>query len=140
MSEDNPGAVNYVNKKREAKRPMTTEENRNDSKFSKRNQQSYNYRGISPDIPPGGSGGFNNNIFSEKLSKSNNKDMANQQKQTEKLNEMISNPVILENETDERLRYLLKYGKVKKFEQDFGAIFAELQQIPGVWIFYRKQE
>lgn len=44
----------------------------------------------------------------------------------------------LKTESDERLVYLLDYGKVIRSDHDFNAIFAELPQIPGVWIFYRK--
>ena len=41
-------------------------------------------------------------------------------------------------EKDERFRYLLKYGLIKRCMGDFDSIFAELPQIPGVWIFYRR--
>jgi hypothetical protein len=36
------------------------------------------------------------------------------------------------------IRYLLKYGNVKKIEKDNCVIYAELPQIPGTLVFYRK--
>jgi leucine-rich repeat-containing protein 49 len=45
---------------------------------------------------------------------------------------------LLGEEEDERFRYLLKYGIVRKLDNN-AAIFAELPQIPGVWVYYRKQ-
>ena len=44
-----------------------------------------------------------------------------------------------DNEKDVRLRYLLKHGKVTRCHDNYESIFAELPQIPGVWIFYRKE-
>ena len=41
-------------------------------------------------------------------------------------------------EQDERYCYLLKFGKVKKNIDNGSMIFAELSQIPGIWICYRK--
>jgi hypothetical protein len=35
-------------------------------------------------------------------------------------------------------RYLLKYGNVKKIEKNNSIIYAELPQIPGTLVFYRK--
>ena len=42
------------------------------------------------------------------------------------------------NEKDERYRYLLTHGTLKKVENQGSIIFAELPQIQGVWIFYRR--
>lgn len=42
------------------------------------------------------------------------------------------------NEEDERYRYLLKNGIVKRVEDEDKIIFAELPQIPGVLVVYRK--
>ena len=42
------------------------------------------------------------------------------------------------NEDDERYRYLLKHGIVKRVEDEDKIIFAELRQIPGVLVIYRK--
>ena len=36
------------------------------------------------------------------------------------------------------LRYLLKYGNVKRIEKNNSIIYAELPQIPGTLVFYRK--
>jgi len=41
-------------------------------------------------------------------------------------------------EDDERYRYLLKNGIVRRVEDDNKIIFAELPQIPGVLVVYRK--
>lgn len=41
-------------------------------------------------------------------------------------------------EKDQRLKYLLKYAKIISSQEDYSSVFAELPQIPGVWIFYRK--
>lgn len=41
-------------------------------------------------------------------------------------------------EDDERYRYLLKNGIVSRVEDDNKIIFAELPQIPGVLVVYRK--
>ena len=43
-----------------------------------------------------------------------------------------------QNEDDERYRYLLKHGIVRKVEEEDKIIFAELPQIPGVLVVYRK--
>jgi len=43
-----------------------------------------------------------------------------------------------QKEQDERYRYLLKFGKLKKSIENGNIIFAELGQIPGIWICYRK--
>jgi len=45
---------------------------------------------------------------------------------------------ILVEEEDERFRYLLKYGNVKRIEKNNSIIYAELPQIPGTLVFYRK--
>ena len=42
------------------------------------------------------------------------------------------------NEKDERYRYLLKYGIIRRIDQETKMIYAELPQIPGVWVIYRK--
>ena len=42
------------------------------------------------------------------------------------------------NEEDERYRYLLKHGIVRRVEDEDKVIFAELRQIPGVLVVYRK--
>lgn len=41
-------------------------------------------------------------------------------------------------EKDQRLKYLLKFAKIISHQDDYASVFAELPQIPGVWIFYRK--
>ena len=41
-------------------------------------------------------------------------------------------------EEDERYRYLLTNGIVRRVEEDNKIIFAELPQIPGVLVVYRK--
>ena len=38
----------------------------------------------------------------------------------------------------QRSRYLLKYGNVKRIEKNNAVIYAELPQIPGTLVFYRK--
>ena len=43
-----------------------------------------------------------------------------------------------DQEDDERYRYLLKHGIVRKVEDEDKIIFAELPQIPGVLVVYRK--
>jgi leucine-rich repeat-containing protein 49 len=43
-----------------------------------------------------------------------------------------------QNEEDERYRYLLKNGIVRRVEDEDKIIFAELPQIPGVLVVYRK--
>ena len=45
---------------------------------------------------------------------------------------------LAQNEDDERYRYLLKNGIVRRVEDDDKIIFAELKQIPGVLVVYRK--
>lgn len=42
------------------------------------------------------------------------------------------------HEKDERFRYLLKNGELKKVEKSGNIIFAELPQIPNVWVCYRR--
>ena len=42
------------------------------------------------------------------------------------------------SEEDERYRYLLKNGIVRRVEDEDKIIFAELPQIPGVLVVYRK--
>ena len=42
------------------------------------------------------------------------------------------------NEDDERYRYLLRHGIVRRVEDEDKIIFAELKQIPGVLVVYRK--
>jgi leucine-rich repeat-containing protein 49 len=53
-----------------------------------------------------------------------------------------NNPIdikkLTENEDDERYRYLLKHGIVRRVEDEDKVIFAELRQIPGVLVVYRK--
>lgn len=45
---------------------------------------------------------------------------------------------LAENEDDERYRYLLKNGTVRRVEDEDKIIFAELPQIKGVLVVYRK--
>lgn len=45
---------------------------------------------------------------------------------------------LAQNEDDERYRYLLKNGIVRRVEDEDKIIFAELPQIPGVLVVYRK--
>ena len=45
---------------------------------------------------------------------------------------------LAESEEDERYRYLLKHGIVRRVEDEDKVIFAELRQIPGVLVVYRK--
>jgi leucine-rich repeat-containing protein 49 len=45
---------------------------------------------------------------------------------------------LTQNEDDERYRYLLKHGIVRRVEDEDKVIFAELRQIPGVLVVYRK--
>jgi hypothetical protein len=120
MSDDHSPTYNQP-KGRELKRPNTSGEVRTEQNFFKKNAPEANLRAKSPDI----------NQSSKITSTKDTKDKSEKS--------IVPSSQILENETDERLRYLLKYGKVKKFEQDFRAIFAELPQISGIWIFYRKQ-
>ncbi|CAD8206697.1 unnamed protein product [Paramecium pentaurelia] len=47
---------------------------------------------------------------------------------------------ILTIEKDERYRYLIKNGITRKIENGGNIIFSELQQIPGVWICYRRPQ
>lgn len=42
------------------------------------------------------------------------------------------------HEKDERFRYLLKHGELKKVEKSGNIIFAELPQIQSVWVCYRR--
>lgn len=42
------------------------------------------------------------------------------------------------NHQDERMKYLLKFGKVLWAGPDYNSVFVELPQIPGVSIYYRK--
>jgi len=56
------------------------------------------------------------------------------------MNNRVSDKRDPTTEKDERMRYLLKYGKVVKEEGRGDAVFAELPQIPGVLIYYRKNE
>ena len=42
------------------------------------------------------------------------------------------------HEKDERFRYLLKHGELKKIEKSGNIIFSELPQIPNVWVCYRR--
>lgn len=42
------------------------------------------------------------------------------------------------SEEDERYRYLLKHGNLKKVEDEDKILYAELPQIPGVLVVYRK--
>lgn len=113
--------VNMPKARRELKRPNTSDEVRTEQNFFKKSDHNPNLRAKSPEISNQGMGS----------TKQSSKDKSEKN--------IIPSQLALENESDERLRYLLKYGKVKKFEQDFKAIFAELPQISGIWIFYRKQ-
>ena len=45
---------------------------------------------------------------------------------------------LAQNEDDERYRYLIKNGIVRRVEDEDKIIFAELPQIPGVLVVYRK--
>jgi leucine-rich repeat-containing protein 49 len=45
---------------------------------------------------------------------------------------------LLLHEQDERYRYLLNCGVVRRIEDDGKMIYAELPQIPGVMVVYRK--
>lgn len=121
-------------KRKESKRPMTSEENRIDTNyFKKGNTAAVQNRPMSPEISAN-----NKNYLSKE--KNSQQRPSSKDKRKEVSPDLNPSSNIIEKETDERLRYLLKYGKIKKFEHDFRAIFAELPQIPNVWIFYRKQE
>ncbi|CAD8106484.1 unnamed protein product [Paramecium primaurelia] len=61
----------------------------------------------------------------------NNNDGLRQQKELQK---------IFTIEQDERYRYLIKNGITRKIENGGNIIFSELQQIPGVWICYRRPQ
>src|SRR5438105_5836724 len=50
----------------------------------------------------------------------------------------INSIELSQNEEDERYRYLLKNGIVRRVEDEDKIIFAELPQIPGVLVVYRK--
>lgn len=56
------------------------------------------------------------------------------------INSAASRNLSPDDDKDERLKYLLKYGKVIRWTSDGQGVFAELPQIPGVWIFYRKNK
>ncbi len=45
---------------------------------------------------------------------------------------------VLLKEKDERFRYLLKHGTLKRIEGSGNIIFSELPQIPGIWVCYRR--
>jgi leucine-rich repeat-containing protein 49 len=45
---------------------------------------------------------------------------------------------LYQSEDDERYRYLLKKGIVRRVEDENKIIFAELPEIPGVLVIYRK--
>ncbi|KAL4463897.1 hypothetical protein ABPG74_005834 [Tetrahymena malaccensis] len=45
---------------------------------------------------------------------------------------------ITQNEKDERFRYLLKHGTLKRIEGNGNIIFCELPQIMGIWVCYRR--
>lgn len=47
-------------------------------------------------------------------------------------------PVSQNSAQDERMKYLLKFGKVLWAGPDYNSVFVELPQIPGVSIYYRK--
>ena len=47
-------------------------------------------------------------------------------------------PGLIASEEDERYRYLLKHGNLKKVEDEDKILYAELPQIPGVLVVYRK--
>ncbi|CAD8117788.1 unnamed protein product [Paramecium sonneborni] len=46
---------------------------------------------------------------------------------------------ILQVEQDERYQYLIKNGTIKKIQNEGNIIFSELQQIPGIWVWYRRK-
>lgn len=50
--------------------------------------------------------------------------------------EDLKAPVV--DDKDQRLKYLLKFAKIISYTDNYSTLFAELPQIPGVWIFYRK--
>ena len=50
----------------------------------------------------------------------------------------LNSTELASNEEDERYRYLLKNGIVRRVEDEDKIIFAELPQIPGVLVVYRK--
>lgn len=41
-------------------------------------------------------------------------------------------------EKDERFKYLLKHGELRKVEKGGNIIFSELPQIPNIWVCYRR--
>lgn len=41
-------------------------------------------------------------------------------------------------EKDERFKYLLKHGELRKVEKSGNIIFSELPQIPNIWVCYRR--
>ena len=43
-----------------------------------------------------------------------------------------------EDEDDERYKYLMTHGIVRKMDGNDGIIFAELMRIPGAIVLYRK--
>lgn len=45
---------------------------------------------------------------------------------------------MMEAESDERYRYLLKHGHVHAIETESKSIYVELPQIPGILIIYRR--
>lgn len=45
---------------------------------------------------------------------------------------------LMEEEKDERYRYLLKHGNVHYVEAETNSIYVELPQIPGILIVYRR--
>jgi len=61
------------------------------------------------------------------------------QKEDEEDYEVIDINTMLLQEEDERFRYLLKYGNIKRIEKNNSIIYAELPQIPGTLVFYRKK-
>ena len=45
---------------------------------------------------------------------------------------------LLQEEKDERYRYLVKHGLLHFVERDTMTLLVELKQIPHIWIIYRR--
>lgn len=74
--------------------------------------------------------------FNEKYINSNTQ--AKNQRPDGSKQQMTDFHEVLFKERDERYRYLLRFGSLKRIEQNGGIIFCELPQIPGVWVCYRR--
>ncbi|CAD8113665.1 unnamed protein product [Paramecium sonneborni] len=88
--------------------------------------------------------GFTKKI-TQKVSQQNQAAFSNQLPEIQKKkikNEIFGHSLefqeILSIEQDERYRYLIKNGTIKKIENGGNIIFSELQQIPGIWVCYRR--